>query len=159
MRGGFRPPQYSSQYHPTAMSQPHMEPFHNSMKSHAPANNTTATATYFPPHSTSYSPVHTNTFDSQYHQFPPQTTHYLAPQPTSFDPQHEHTTSLNSNFSKPPMPSTNAQGHLTFVSNDVPSSNPVITMSEKFAGTCQIASPKTLVDPSWFLDSGATNHV
>lgn len=32
-------------------------------------------------------------------------------------------------------------------------------MSEKFAGTCQIASPLTLTDQSWYLDSRATDHI
>lgn len=39
------------------------------------------------------------------------------------------------------------------------STSPIVMMSEKFAANCQKASPFSLTDPSWYLDSGAIDHV
>ncbi|KAH7542572.1 hypothetical protein FEM48_Zijuj02G0088200 [Ziziphus jujuba var. spinosa] len=35
----------------------------------------------------------------------------------------------------------------------------VVTISEEFAGACQVANPMTLADSSWYLDSASTNHI
>ncbi|KAH7519133.1 hypothetical protein FEM48_Zijuj08G0003500 [Ziziphus jujuba var. spinosa] len=57
------------------------------------------------------------------------------------------------------------QGHLVYT-NDAsqPSGghntiSSIVTLSEKFAGACQVANPMILADPSWYINSGATDHV
>lgn len=85
--------------------------------------------------------------------FPPPTSHYPGPQASQFEE------SITHNY-KPHPPTTPAQGHLAFTSpRESQSVSPVVVMSEKFAGTCHTTSPFTLTDPSWYLDSGATDHV
>ncbi|KAH7532861.1 hypothetical protein FEM48_Zijuj04G0067500 [Ziziphus jujuba var. spinosa] len=57
------------------------------------------------------------------------------------------------------------QGNLAYTNGAYQSSGglnivlPIVTVFEKFAGAFQVANPMTLADSSWYLDSGATDHI
>ncbi|XP_060669103.1 uncharacterized protein LOC125418707 [Ziziphus jujuba] len=64
--------------------------------------------------------------------------------------------------SRPVSSSLLAQSHMvhsTTTTTAPQNSFPVVVVSDKFAGHCQSASPMTLLDPAWYFDNGATDHV